>query len=207
MLVTSSLVGWWRFEGNANDSSGKGNNGTVYGSSLDTGKFGRCYSFDGVDDYVEVPDSASLKPTKISVAAWVKPFAFTAGAKDIIARRNTSNIGGFVWRGFDGSGLLTLWFYRDGIGWENVKVTLVANVWNHVVGTYDGANIRAYLNAVETSPTAVSGLLGTPTTVLRIGADAYALRDFFKGLIDEVRIYNRALLIEEILKHTQMFRR
>ena len=41
MLVTPSLVGWWRFEGNANDSSGNGNNGTIYGASLDTGKLGK----------------------------------------------------------------------------------------------------------------------------------------------------------------------
>ena len=89
MLVTPSLVGWWRFEGNANDSSGKGNNGTVYGSSLDTGKFGRCYSFDGVDDYVGLPEppAASTNINTGSVFAWIKTPNAGTGYQGIVVKQ------------------------------------------------------------------------------------------------------------------------
>ena len=55
MLATRNMKLYLPFERNANDFSGNGNNGTVYGATLEDGKFGKCLSFDGVDDYVSIP--------------------------------------------------------------------------------------------------------------------------------------------------------
>ena len=74
-LPTNGLVGNWPFNGNANDASGYGNNGTVFGATLTTDRFGNtnsAYSFDGINDFITVADNASLKPTKVSISAWVK---------------------------------------------------------------------------------------------------------------------------------------
>ena len=72
MLVTKNLKAYYRFEGNANDNSGNGHNGTVVGATLATGKFGRCYSFDGSDDYISVGDHADLRLAgALTIATWV----------------------------------------------------------------------------------------------------------------------------------------
>ena len=62
---TNGLVGWWPFDGDANDYSGNGNNGIVHGATLTTDRFGNArsaYDFDGLDDWIEVPNSNSLNP-------------------------------------------------------------------------------------------------------------------------------------------------
>lgn len=62
-VPTNGLVGWWPFNGNANDESGNGNNGTVYGATLNNDRFGnanKAYSFDGINDYISVLSSTSL---------------------------------------------------------------------------------------------------------------------------------------------------
>jgi hypothetical protein len=73
---TDGLVAYYRFNGSANDESGNGNHGTVFGALPCTDRKGRAnsaYCFDGEDDFIRVPSSASLKPpaTALSVAAWV----------------------------------------------------------------------------------------------------------------------------------------
>ena len=70
-VPTNGLVGWWPFNGNANDGSGNGNNGTVNGATLTADRFGNsseAFSFDGVDDRVEVNNSNSLNPISISIS-------------------------------------------------------------------------------------------------------------------------------------------
>ena len=76
-VPTNGLVGWWPFNGNANDESGNGNNGTVNGATLTTDRFGvanKSYSFDGVDDYIDIGDWAI--GGEISIAVWVNYSAF-----------------------------------------------------------------------------------------------------------------------------------
>ena len=73
-VPTNGLVGWWPFNGNANDESGNGNNGTVNGATLTTDRFGvlnKAYSFDGVDDYVNVNNSSTLNPSQLSINCWI----------------------------------------------------------------------------------------------------------------------------------------
>ncbi|MEJ6801976.1 MAG: hypothetical protein QNK77_12425, partial [Crocinitomicaceae bacterium] len=74
-VPTNGLVGWWGFNGNANDESGNGNNGTVNGATLTTDRFGNpnsAYDFDGVDDFIEVLDTPELSfgSDNFSVAIW-----------------------------------------------------------------------------------------------------------------------------------------
>jgi hypothetical protein len=71
-VPTNGLVGWWPFNGNANDESGNGNNGTVNGATLTTDRNGvanSAYSFDGVNDYIDVGNANVLNSNVISISA------------------------------------------------------------------------------------------------------------------------------------------
>ena len=73
-LPTSGLVAWYPFSGNANDGSGNGNNGTNYGASLTTDRFGNsntAYSLDGISNFISVPNSSSLNPSDITINLWI----------------------------------------------------------------------------------------------------------------------------------------
>src|SRR5262249_8483048 len=74
---------------------------------------------------------------------------------------------------------------------------LPLNAWSHLAATYDGATLSLYLNGNLVSSQAMSGSLTTSTGALRIGGNS-VFGDYFQGLIDDVRIYNRALSLNEI---------
>ena len=198
MLVTPSLVGWWRFEGNANDSSGKGNNGTVYGASLDTGKFGRCYSFDGVDDYVDCGNKSSLDITDaITIEVWLR-------ANDIIT---TNPDTGVVLKGpliygmtrdeRSGSNNMLMTYINN--GGNNLVTTIKLEEWQHIVFAYDKNLVskqwKIYVNGNLKNQRDFTQSIGITTAALHIGENA---SQYFHGLIDEVRMYNRALSAAEI---------
>jgi hypothetical protein len=201
--IDYGLVGYWSFDEGAGttayDASGKGNNGTlVNGPKWTNGKFGQALSFDGVDDYVEVPNSSLLNPDYISVVAWIYP-------KDITNLGFIVSKGEYAFPPYRTYDLLV----RDGdIRWQisrdgNESRELIyplpsANTWYFVVGTYDGNVINLYLNGLLVKTlTNIPGTLYKNTYPLRIGRHV-TLPGFFKGLIHEVCIYNRALSTDEI---------
>ena len=73
---TSGLVAHWKFDGNTNDSAGTNNGSLVGGPTFTTGKVSQALSFDGVDDYVEVPYQASIAPQQLTFSTWVKANSF-----------------------------------------------------------------------------------------------------------------------------------
>ena len=74
-VPTNGLVGWWGFNGNAQDGSGNGNHGTVNGATLTTDRLGnlnKAYFFDGIDDFIEILFHSSLNSSNGSISAWIK---------------------------------------------------------------------------------------------------------------------------------------
>jgi len=149
------LVGLWHFDGNAGDSSGviPPNNGIVYGAKIyeDPGLMGKALSFNGMNDYVLVPDHSTLDITgAITIEAWIKaPTGQTNG--DI----------------FDDS-------------------------WHHVALTYDGINMRLYIDGELDTTKAWTGTILTNENDLYFGCRTSATY-LFTGTIDEVRIWSVAL--------------
>ncbi len=196
----NGLMSWWKFdEGSGTsvlDSSGQGNNGTIQDGTYTTACIsGTCLEFDGVDDYIIVPDAASLSPVAITVQAWV----FTTGlgiANFIVAKRDLppDEDGYELFIGNDDN-------YRFNMDTTSGAKTSVGpaphlNSWEHVAGTYDGVDITVYVNGDLKSTEPWSGSF--PSTIqLLIGAEEL-IRHFFQGRIDEVRIYSRALPQGEI---------
>jgi fibronectin type 3 domain-containing protein len=181
----------------AADSSPSGNSGTISGAThAPVGRFGSALSFDGVDDWVTVPDAASLDlTTGMTLSAYVKPSALTGWRTAIFketpgnhvyvlyANRNTNVPSGEA----------------DVGGVDSVSGTsqLPAGTWSHLALTYDGSALRLYVNGALVGTAAATGAIATSTGALRIGGNSI-FNEWFAGLIDEVRVYNRALSAAEI---------
>lgn len=173
-------------------------NGPVWN---DKGRIGSSLVFDGVDDYLVIPNDARHRPAAITVAAWVKPAAVqTMGAKIISKRNNVSgNTYGLSMSGT--GGWVTFEYYTtDNTLWKvQSTVPLKANTWNYVVAGYDrngsAPRARIFVNGVNATPTgapasslSLSYNTATPAGDLYIGSD-YTGTQKFKGEIDDVRIY------------------
>jgi len=193
-------------------------NGTIFQAvRTAAGKIGKALSFDGVNDWVTVTDTTGSPldlTTGMTLEAWVNPAA-ASGWETVIMKE----------RGNAGEGLLAYALYaRDGApraggtagpaGYLRVNPVATTsdrgvrgpsaiplNTWTHLATTYDGANMRFYVNGVLAGTTAGTGTINAANGALRIGGNNSAplgLGEFFKGLIDEVRVYNRALSAAEI---------
>jgi glucose/arabinose dehydrogenase len=181
----------------ANDISPFKNNGTINGAtSSASGKFGRALSFDGTNDRVDVPDAESLDlTTGMTLEAWVKPTTNANWRTVILKERGTNDLL-YALYGSNGSKPRT----ENFTGVENTAAgtsALPLNAWSHLAATYDGTNLRFYVNGVLVTTKATTGAMPNTANALRIGGNA-VWGEYFSGLIDEVRVYNRALNASEI---------
>lgn len=198
------LVGEWQFDGDAKDSSGNGNDGMIYGATFVDGKFGKALSFDGVDDYAETQNSPSLNVVgSISVEAWVKP-NFGSQNRNFAALAKMAPLGGgpnskFALEFDFGTSATPVYFWIYNGDWVGAPSTTVLqdNVWYHVVGIYDGSFVRIYVNGMQEGSPKIQGNPLYSTETLQFGSSQKEKR-WGKWLLDEVRIYNRALSAEEI---------
>jgi hypothetical protein len=179
------------------DGSGNGNNGAISGASWSaSGVYGGALSFDGVNDIVNVADSASIDlTTGMTLEAWVYPLELTSW-RTILAKETT---GGIVYALFGNSSFdRPVGEARTSILYDVAGTAkLPINTWSHLATTYDGANLRFYVNGTLVATRAATGDIATSSGALRIGATT-VWGEYFRGLIDEVRIYNRALSASEV---------
>lgn len=196
------------------DESGNNNNGTPYpgtgGSQTATssmwdlgGKFGGAMQFDGVDDYINAGNSTSIQLTSQgTLSAWVK-FTNTALYPVILGNANfaTDRNGYLLYANWQKTGDFYLQL-NDASGWIYIKTDNGGyndNKWHHVVGTFDGRYMNIYVdgeraaNPVAQTRNAVSGLHN-----LTVGKDPANPATYWNGFIDEVKIYNFALNVDEV---------
>jgi len=217
LLPPSGLLGWWPGDSNANDIQ-LGSNGTpMNGASFAPGLVGQAFSFDGVDDFVDVPDTPALHvtTTAVTVDALINPQKspmHTPGGW-IFARRDPLVSEG-VGLSINNEGFLEVRMQTDVVSFlaSAVPVIQFNGEWQHVAVTADTATgqIRLYLNGASV-PLQVTG--GSPTVSgtfangshLFIGQrqdsdtpEGPAGASHYRGLIDEVEVYNRALSATEI---------
>jgi C1A family cysteine protease len=187
----SGPVGYWRFnEGSgstAGDSSPYGNDGVISGASWATSIDGSgALSFDGVNDYVQIPDSASLDITNaITIEAWVKYDQIPTSYAAVVDKESA-----YILRVRGGQ--IQFYLYVGG-GWQYLygsTTTLTTGVWYHIAGVYDGTQMRVYLNGIVDGSMARTGLINTSTSPLYIGR---RLSNYLDGTVDEVRLHSRAL--------------
>jgi len=181
------------------DTSGNGNHGTVYGATwVKDGKYGKALSFDSKDDYVNCGNKASLKNmSAFTIGVWLKSFGSTGAYQSILtAYKDGEN---YFRMALTDAPEIRSFFRDEGVGAEGPTEPLSWNTWYHVVYVYDGYDYRLYLNGVDKGIGPISNsTTAMPDADLKIGKYTEAYPQVFNGIIDEVRIYNRALEPEEI---------
>ena len=199
-VPANGLVGWWPFNGNANDESGNGNNGTANGAILTSDRFGnnnKAYRLDGVNDHIEVPDNNSLDINgNITLSVWINPESI--GDYRIIDKV-TVNFGGAY--GIDFSGITANTIdrlrYLNG-GEQSLPFGLDTNQNFHIVVTYDQINFKYYINGQLNNSIPKTGLANNNNNPLRFGANSLLNDNWFHGKLDDIGIWNRALTQQEI---------
>ncbi len=211
-IYPSGLIGYWKLdEGSGNialDSSGEGNNGLIYGAAWGTGKINHALQLDGVDDYVGLSPLNVSGLTSITVAAW--------------AKSPLNSIGYILYHGDNGEFCLhngktatsktlgensTLASFtvklQNGLQYDVYSSAITSNAWHHLVGVWTkGDSLRIYVDGVMASEIQIPDhYLFDPGSYYRPSIGVYnwgTEQNFFEGLIDDVRIYDRALNNSEI---------
>lgn len=198
----TGLVGLWHMDGDWKDSSVVGNNGTPYnGATFNANaKIGtQSGGFDGVNDYVEIPNNATLNPAKISVELWAKSNTATWNNYGFLASKRDA----YILHPVQGSKDIRFYVFVDG-AWQSVTFSnpnLDITQWHHYVGTFDGTTLNIYVDGIKNSVQYAGSINTTDTGSLYLGWDDGQSGRYFNGLIDEVAIYNRALSATEIQEH------
>ncbi|NIP28258.1 MAG: hypothetical protein GWN67_27990 [Phycisphaerae bacterium] len=194
---TGEMVGWWKLDGNAHDSSGNENHGTVNGDPNHViGRIGGAMQFDGIDDYIETGYAADLHAW--TVALWVNgpatPSSAPAGGP-VHREKNLQINWNHVYEDFCGAAGLCVadkW-YPASFG------ELKADRWYHLAATYDGENLKAYKDGVLiTDNPDPSGAPDKESATLKFAKHSI-YGDHFKGTIDDVRIYSYDLTADEVV--------
>lgn len=196
--ITTGLIAYYPFNGNSDDESGNSNNGTVNGPLLTEDKNGNtnsAYLFDGLDDFISIP--VNINPSshqKLTVTALVRVDMDTTF--NVVISHDDGGFdrtvlvdfrgGGSGWSAFSGSG--------EVLGFKPV----VVGEWVSIAAVYDqqAETVKLYVN---NSVFEEAGLLGEGLIITTIGSNptfSSFLGGFFNGAIDEIRIYNRALMTQ-----------
>ncbi len=199
--IENGLIGYFPFNGNANDESEYDNHGTVKGANLTEDYCGNpnsAYHFDGIDDLIDVGyDEIYNFSGSITLAAWViaEP-GIMNGAKIISKWKSHSD--------FAGSWALTRKHFNISSNGTNSEFTTYNsdhfNEWIFVTGVYDISKntLKYYVNCELVDQVIGPNSINQNTSHVYIGAASYFNQLYFKGTIDEVRIYDRPLNQEEI---------
>lgn len=193
--IIDGLVAHWPFNANANDESGNGYDGLVYGATLTTdrnGNINSAYQFDGLNSYIDIPNISGNNLQTVSI--WLKPNDFGTGyGNNFINLKNTLSAEAIYLSASGHAG------YKQGIYssvHELIGPTLSLGLWSHLVIVRNYLNVKFYLNGILQNDKNFNS--GAPTQILLSIGEGTSDRGNFNGAIDDVIIYNRALTEEEV---------
>jgi tetratricopeptide (TPR) repeat protein len=203
----AGLIGWWKLDetqgDSVTDSSGNNINGTLAGDPKwqpSGGKIGGALEFDGDGDYVNLGKNSIFNITgQITVSAWIKVNAFNYDYTAIITK------GDSAWRLQRDAATDHLEFACTGLDvpnmqWSNVlgTVNVNDNQWHHAVGVYDGEMLYLYVDGELDASSKATGTININDYPVYMCENAEQTDRFWNGLIDDVRVYNYALSIDDI---------
>lgn len=206
------LISWWRFEGNPGDEVG-GNHGTIFGNvnCRVSGKFGKACYFDGENDYINCGANNDLNITgeELSAFAWINrenidQFHFILGnERDCCQGTNTAQYGGYGLSTGEGGEMIRgdVWKQLDTFQSKVYGNSIInAEQWYHAGLVVNVSNLSVYVNGIQETSKRVStrNIMGGPAPFI-IGTVPLAPTYWeFKGKIDEVMVFDRALSNKEI---------
>ncbi len=202
LLNDISLVGYWSMNENtgsvASDYSGNGNNGTITGAQNSTGKYGLGLYLNGVNNSVLINSSATLQiNSSITMSAWIK--VDSLGTYQTIIDKSYGNPRNGYYLSLANNRLL-FGIWNNGVQkhvyglktWNSSDV----GIWHHIVGVFDGRYTKLYVDGIADGSTDWTSFInGVDSVSLMIG---HSYTYYFSGIVDEVRIYNRALTSPEV---------
>ena len=191
---TGNLVAYYPFNGNANDESGYNNNGTVYGASLVADRFGNinsAYQFDGINDFIDVPNSPSLNfVNSITVNFWIKVGEFFSREAYPLSHNSW-----YRWK-ISVTNKRIRWTVQTTAGIKDLdsETELLLNNLYNVTVLYNGSDYEIYIDGKLDAISTFSGsILSTNTNFLIGQILPLDNQTNFKGILDDVRIYDYAL--------------
>ena len=210
LQLTDGLVAYYPFNGNANDASGNGHNGTVYGgTTMTTNRFGQAnaaYDFDGSTGYIGIPQNSVLNSltTNFTLSAWIWQRESITNGYRILDKETAGNGDGWS---FDTYNCIDQTGNR--LRLEGANANNSCNVpgeteyslmqWHHVVATVSGTNGKVYLDGtLEGSGNAGNIPVNTLDVYIGLAHPGRGSGFWFNGHIDDVRIYNRTLSDSEV---------
>jgi hypothetical protein len=211
-VPTNGLIGWWPFNGNAIDESGNGNNGTVNGATLTIDRNGlanKAYSFDGVNDFIEISYNSSFNSYPFSINVWVIKNDLTRGG--IVNHYNSCSNNGAAITSVNGN-FSTYYYSQNGssINRDISTISLGIGNWQMITSVFANDSCFQYLNGILVASNIFDVLNPTPnsssnTVSLNFGLMPQNLiicpndtNYFHNGNIDDIGIWNRALTQQEI---------
>lgn len=205
--LSDSLRVHFQFSGNAQDLSGNGNDGTVYGATLTVGRNGAdssAYAFDGTSSYITFPADSVLS-TEYTYSLWIKSTTAVGNGKKVVVL----GIGGadcdqsinltnnyFSYDGVSAGG-----YYQIGNTYNTNDPTLpTVDTWVHITGVKSADSMKLFIDGVKKDVSATPSQDPCYSGMGQKGVigSGVALGQFFTGAIDEVRIYSRALSDAEV---------
>jgi len=209
VVCNADVVALWLFDEKSGDevidSSGNKNHGTIHDAKWVDGKFGSALEFDGEKSYVEIPESDSLNVTEVSWHAWIMVTGKQATDRVIFAESDNGGFGGRIWR----EEKFSCWVRVDG-DWRYpaslANIPDLYNTWHHVATTYNSktGEQKMYVDSVLGSEgkLALANLKIQPGIGTSEIGNRHEWGQGFKGIIDELCIYNIVLTEDEIQKST-----
>ncbi|MEV6985437.1 LamG-like jellyroll fold domain-containing protein [Sphaerisporangium sp. NPDC051017] len=198
----TGLVAAYGFEAGSGsvvaDDSGNSHAGTATGTSWNTsGKFGKALSFNGTSSWVTVPDAPEFRLAQgMTLMAWVKPAELDGWRNALIKEYS----GGLSYALYASDGSVPNGWAVNTSGTEgsvSAPEGLPVDTWSHITTTYDGSKLRFYVDGDLAAESDFTGSLRGDGGSFRIGGNS-VWGEHFSGIIDEVRVYNRALPEAEI---------
>ena len=209
-VPTNGLVGWWPFNGNANDESGNGNNGTVNGATISIDRFGfsnAAYDFDGLSNVIHIDDFfINNNLNNMSISVWIKRDAnIESGRKTIIVQKTPDGLGYSNMISYNDNSTQTLYYYNywnpNNYYVSESNIIPSQNTWYNIVTTRDGISMKIYINGLLQNTSSFPHGIEYAKDLIVGGQWNFtnnSTGENFDGVIDDIGIWNRALTECEI---------
>ena len=206
--LTNGLIGYYPFNGTANDESPGENNGEIFGPIITSGhdsNYNSAYQFN--DNYIEVKNTTSLNPTnQISIVSWVYLNQYLDN-QNFISKANINSNEPYVSYSLKMGDPGTNTKAQFQVALKGIRTKVISkkdiqlNTWVFLVGVYNGTSLQIYINGTLDNTVNASGLITTYNTNVEFGrwsAGVPTQPQYLIGNLDDIRLYNRALTQTEI---------